>query len=277
MIASTHACDVLVAGSGASGFATALTALKRGLDVLMVEKDAVFGGTTAYSMGVIWVPGNAHLPPAARETDVREAREYVAHHAANRFDASRVDAFLEAGPRMLALFESEGFVAFSPAPTWADYRPREPGGSTGGRSLVPGVYDGRLLGEWFGRLRAPVKTMMAFGGMMVGRSDVPHLFRMTSSWRSAAHVTSLVARYGRDRLSHHRGTRLVNGNGLIAPWHGMLSTVECTYGCPRPSSNSRARTDAWSVQWSNAKAERSQLRCATGLCSRRAGFLQTTR
>jgi glycine/D-amino acid oxidase-like deaminating enzyme len=40
VIASTHACDVLVAGSGASGFATALTALKRGLDVLMVEKDA---------------------------------------------------------------------------------------------------------------------------------------------------------------------------------------------------------------------------------------------
>jgi succinate dehydrogenase/fumarate reductase flavoprotein subunit len=212
----THPCDVLVAGSGAGGFATALTALRHGLDVLMVEKDTVFGGTTAYSAGVIWIPGNAHLPPDARRTDARAARDYLAHHVGNRLDASRIDAFLEAGPRMLALFESEGFVAFSPAPTWADYHPTEPGGSNGGRSLVPDVYDGRRLGEWFGRLRPPVKTMMAFGGMMVGRNDVPHLFRMTSSWRSAAHVAGLVARYGRDRLSYPRGTRLVNGNGLIA-------------------------------------------------------------
>jgi hypothetical protein len=29
-------------------------------------------------------------------------------------------------------------------------------------------------------------------------------------------VAGLVARYGRDRLTHSRGTRLVNGNGLIA-------------------------------------------------------------
>jgi succinate dehydrogenase/fumarate reductase flavoprotein subunit len=110
---STHACDVLVAGSGAGGFATALTALKHGLDVLMVEKDTVFGGATAYSVGVIWIPGNGHLPPDARKTDTRAARDYLAHHVGNRFDASRIDAFLEAGPRMLTLFESEGFVAFS--------------------------------------------------------------------------------------------------------------------------------------------------------------------
>ncbi len=215
-ISGRHMCDVLVAGSGAGGFATALTALKRGLDVLMVEKDALFGGTTAYSMGVIWIPGNGYLPPDAREADRRAARDYLAHHAGNRYDAFRVDAFLEAGPQMVALFECEGFAVFSPAPTWADYRPLEPGGSSGGRSLVPDGYDGSMLGAWFESLRPPVKTMMGFGGMMIGRTDVPHLFKMTQSWRSAAHVVGLVARYGRDRLTHRRGTRLVNGNGLIA-------------------------------------------------------------
>jgi succinate dehydrogenase/fumarate reductase flavoprotein subunit len=212
-----HVCDVLVAGSGAGGgFATALTALERALDVLMVEKDALFGGTTAYSMGVIWIPGNSYLPPNAREADRRAARDYLAHQAGNRFDAARVDVYLEAGPRMVALFEREGFAVFSPASTWADYRPLEPGGSSGGRSLVPDGYDGGLLGAWFESLRPPVKTMMGFGGMMIGRTDVPHLFKMTRSWRSAAHVAGLVARYGRDRLTHRRGTRLVNGNGLIA-------------------------------------------------------------
>jgi succinate dehydrogenase/fumarate reductase flavoprotein subunit len=53
-------CDVLVAGSGAAGFATALTARLHGLDVVMVEKEPLFGGTTAYSAGVIWIPGNSH-------------------------------------------------------------------------------------------------------------------------------------------------------------------------------------------------------------------------
>jgi glycerol-3-phosphate dehydrogenase len=43
----TVTCDVLVAGSGAAGFATALAASLRGLDVLMVEKEPLFGGTTA--------------------------------------------------------------------------------------------------------------------------------------------------------------------------------------------------------------------------------------
>ena len=40
-----HECDVLVAGSGAGGFSAAITAAHEGLDVLIVEKEPVFGGT----------------------------------------------------------------------------------------------------------------------------------------------------------------------------------------------------------------------------------------
>jgi len=40
-------CDVLVAGSGASGMAAAITAAHHGLKVLVVEKEPLFGGTTA--------------------------------------------------------------------------------------------------------------------------------------------------------------------------------------------------------------------------------------
>jgi hypothetical protein len=56
--------------------------------------------------------------------------------------------------------------------------------------------------------------MTAFGGMMVGRNDLPHVFRMTKSVRFALHVGRMMARHVRDRLSHSRGTRLVNGNAL---------------------------------------------------------------
>ena len=42
------------------------------------------------------------------------------------------------------------------------------------------------------------------------------MFRMTTSLQSALHVGRMVARHFRDRLSHERGTRLVNGNALVA-------------------------------------------------------------
>ena len=58
-----HACDVLVIGSGAGGLSTAVAAAHRGLDVLVVEKEPVFGGTTARSGGWMWIPNNA---PAKR-------------------------------------------------------------------------------------------------------------------------------------------------------------------------------------------------------------------
>jgi succinate dehydrogenase/fumarate reductase flavoprotein subunit len=209
-------CDVLVAGSGAGGFAAALTARLAGLDVLMVEKEPLFGGTTAYSAGVIWIPANA-LQTAAGIADSREAAlEYLSHHVGNRLDHAKAQAFLANGPAMLNLFERQGFVAYSLAPTWADYHPDVPGASQGGRSLVPDEYDGRRLGPWFAKLRPALETMTPLGGMMVGRNDLPHVFQMTRSVKSALHVARMVARHAHDRFLHSRGTRLVNGNALIA-------------------------------------------------------------
>ncbi len=216
-----HHCDVLVAGSGAGGYAAALTARLEGLDVLMVEKEPLFGGTTAYSAGVLWVPMNRHQLDAGLPDSRGDALDYLAAHVGNHLDRSRAEAFVDTAPEMLDRFEREGLVALSVAPTWADYHPYEPGASQGGRSLVPDGFDGRRLGPLFAKLRPPIRTMMGFGGMMVGRNDVPHVFNMTRSVKSALHVAGMVARYARDRLRHDRGTRLVNGNALIArlAWH----------------------------------------------------------
>src|ERR1700712_5426075 len=60
-------CDVLVIGSGAGGLSTAITAKAAGLDVLVIEKEEFFGGTTAFSGGVLWIPGNPQAVAAGIE------------------------------------------------------------------------------------------------------------------------------------------------------------------------------------------------------------------
>ena len=208
--------DLLVVGSGAAGFSAALTASHAGLSVLMVEKEPQFGGTTAYSAGVIWIPGNRHGKALGIPDSKEDALTYLQHEAGNRLNLELANAFLDNCNPAVEFIENNTYVRYEAVPIWADYHPTKPGAAQGGRSLLPLPFDGRRLGRRFAELRAPLRTMMAFGGMMLGRNDLPHVFRMTRSARSALHVAGMTTRYAYDRLSHARGTRLTNGNALIA-------------------------------------------------------------
>ena len=212
----SQACDVLVVGSGAGGFSAAITARHHGLDVLMVEKEPLFGGTTCYSAGVIWIPRSGQAKAAGIDEPRGEALKYLESIAGNRLDRARAQAFLDAGPEMLKFIEANTPVRYVLVSTWADYEPELPGGSNGGRSLAPEPFDGRRLGARFDQLRPPLASMMLLGGMMVGRTDLPHLFNMLRVPKSAWHAARMFARYGRDRLVWKRGTRITNGNALIA-------------------------------------------------------------
>jgi len=208
--------DLLVAGSGAAGFSAAITASHAGLSVLMVEKEPQFGGSTAYSAGVIWIPGNRHGQALGIPDSKQDALTYLQHEAGNRLNLELAHAFLDNCNPAVEFIEANTHVRYEAVPVWADYHPTKPGAAQGGRSLLPLPFDGRRLGRRFADLRAPIRTMMAFGGMMLGRGDLPHVFRMTRSVKSALHVAGMTARYAVDRINHARGTRLANGNALIA-------------------------------------------------------------
>lgn len=212
-----HECDVLVVGSGAAGFSAAIAAHDCGLKVLMVEKADVFGGTTAYSAGVIWVPCSDAARDAGISDSPARALEYLRSETGGLLDEGKARAFLARAPDTLRYLTRHTHVKFSLAPAWSDYHPTRPGGHAGGRSLSPLPFDGRKLGNWFARLRWPLRSMMAFGGMSIGRTDVPHVYAMQRKPASALHMAGLILRYARDRMTGwHRGTRLVNGNALIA-------------------------------------------------------------
>lgn len=146
-------CDVLVAGSGAGGLSAAIVMAKAGLDVLVVEKADLFGGTTALSGGVLWIPGNRWDPQKGEEARVM-ARRYLNAEAGETLDSESVGQFLKNAPHMVEWFERETCVRFVPT-QYPDYHPDQPGGAVVGRSILAQPFDIRALGDDMARLRPP--------------------------------------------------------------------------------------------------------------------------
>ena len=70
--------DLVVAGSGAAGFAAAITARRAGLEVLLLEKQPELGGTTARSGTWIWIPNNRLMRDSGLVDGRDDALRYMA-------------------------------------------------------------------------------------------------------------------------------------------------------------------------------------------------------
>lgn len=208
--------DVVVIGSGAGGMAAAITARKAGLSVAILEKDTVFGGTTARSGGVLWVPNNTVSREAGAQDDLEAARTYMRHEAGPCFDPERVEAFLVKGPEMVDYFTRETDVKFVALPGFSDYHPNAPGGLPGGRSIQAAPFDGRELGPAIAALRPPLREITFVGMMFNASQEVAHFFNVTRSLRSAIYVAKRLAKHAYELVRYGRAMRLTNGNALAA-------------------------------------------------------------
>jgi succinate dehydrogenase/fumarate reductase flavoprotein subunit len=207
-------CDVLVAGSGAAGMAAAITARSGGLDVLIVEKEPRFGGTTARSGGWLWIPGTSLAHAYGIEETPDQARTYLRHEAGNNYDAARVDAFLAAGPEAVDFFTTKTALRFDMPLVFPDYHAEAPGGAQGGRSMVTRPFDGRELGDHIKTLGQPLPELTVFGMMLGSGKEIIHFMRATKSLTSAAYVAKRLSRHLMDVLRYGRGMTLTNGNAL---------------------------------------------------------------
>jgi len=214
MSQETKVVDVLVIGTGASGMATAVTAASQGLDVLVVDKQPQFGGTTARSGGWLWIPGT-HL---AKEQGITEppgaAKAYLKHEATTHYDEKRVDAFLENGPKAIQFFTSQTPLRFDLPAVFPDYHAEAPGGLPGGRSMVTRPFDGRELGPRIKQLAPPLPELTVFGMMLGSGPEIRHFMRVFKSPTSFWYVTKRLTRHFLDVLIHGRGMTLTNGNAL---------------------------------------------------------------
>jgi succinate dehydrogenase/fumarate reductase flavoprotein subunit len=207
--------DLLIAGAGPAGMTAALVASLEGLEVLLCEKSDQVGGTGSTSAGTLWIPGNSQSRAAGFSDSSEQADLYLNSLIGEATNRELRNAYLQTGPSAIDYLCARTDVQFLPCGTHPDYRSNMPGAAVAGRAIVPEPFDGRLLGAEFWRIRPPVPEFMVFGGMMVGKADIPRLIGRFNSIANFIYSAKLFARYLADRLKYQRGTRIMMGNALI--------------------------------------------------------------
>lgn len=196
MASFEHEFDVVVVGSGAAAFTTALTAKERGLSPVVVEATGMLGGNSAISGGGVWIP-NTHVMKRAGQSDsYEEARQYLDLCVGDVGPASspaRRHAFLTRGPEMVKWLEDLGFEwVFGLG--YADYYPERPGGKPNGRGIEGRKYDIKRLGKWADKLRFSVRAIPIYTNEV---SKMAVSLRTLQGFFTAARVIGLEATFPR--------------------------------------------------------------------------------
>ena len=139
--------DVVVIGSGGSGLTSALASSSQGASVAVLEKGSKFGGSTSLSGGQLWIPNNGFQKQVGIEDSKKMATKYLTRLARGRVDHSLVDSFVRNSPKALDFIVKRTPLRFAIRQGLPDYHPEWEGGLKGGRTLDPGLFDGRSLGD----------------------------------------------------------------------------------------------------------------------------------
>jgi 3-oxosteroid 1-dehydrogenase len=217
--------DFVIVGSGGGGMVAALTAHAAGASAIVLEKQALIGGSTAMSGGVVWVPDN----PVMRADGVPDSYdEGMAHFEAVVGDVgpasslARRHAFLTAGPEMVAFLQALG-VGFVHCLGYSDYYSDATGGCDEGRAIEPVPFDGRVLGEWLDKVQPGLAQSLGLAVMTNEARALSNYNRSLGAFATSARVAL------RTFTARARGRALLtNGASLI----GQMLAIAIAEGIP---------------------------------------------
>jgi 3-oxosteroid 1-dehydrogenase len=137
---TTDEADVVVVGSGGAALVAACAAADEGVEVAILERSAVLGGTTAVSGGMLWIGNN----PLSGEIGIDDSREealtYLDAVTLGEVPKERLEAFVDTGPELVRYLHSQTPVRLFPIDR-PDYHAEWPGGKLGGRVLDNRPFD----------------------------------------------------------------------------------------------------------------------------------------
>jgi 3-oxosteroid 1-dehydrogenase len=222
-----HSVDLLIAGSGGGGMVAGLAALDSGLEPLIVEKQALVGGSTGLSGGIVWLPDN----PLMRADGIADSHEdglaYLADVVGDigaPSSPARREMFLTAGYEMIDFLIRKG-VRLVRCAGWSDYYPNHKGGNAAGRAIEGIPFDAAKLGDWSGRVQPSLGKNYGFVVLTNELRSVQYFNRAPKAFAVAMRVfvRSWAARIGRRQI-------LTNGASLIGQM--LKSLIDLCNGEP---------------------------------------------
>ena len=210
--------DLVVVGSGGGALMTAVRAADAGLRVLVLEKSELFGGTTAYSGGVLWIPCNYDQAGNGVQDHLKTAFSYVKRVAKGLSPDERILAYVEAANSMMEYLRDGVGQPYHSLTLYPDYYQQIEGSIKGGRSMDPARFDASKLGlEGLKTMRDGNKTALVLGHICVTAKEAGKVVRREKGgmWM----MMGIMARYYLDlpwRLKTSRDRSLSGGQALIA-------------------------------------------------------------
>ena len=202
-----------------------LAAADAGASALVLEKQALVGGSTCMSGGIFWIPNNPLLRAEGVPDSYEEAMahfETVVGDVGPCSSFERRHAFLTAGPEMTTFLQRLG-VRLVTCPGYSDYYSNRKGGSDVGRGIEPVPWDGRKLGPWLPKLQPGLAQSL---GLCVMTNEARSLSNYNRSLRAFGVAARVALRTAAAKV--RRQALLTNGASLI----GQLLKVAVDRGIP---------------------------------------------
>src|ERR1700722_19748451 len=246
--------DVLIVGSGAAAMTAAVVARKTHADALVIEKSELYGGSSATSGGVVWIPATRQAREAGSDDTPEDGFKYIRALTAPDVPDSLIWAFVNNGPKMLEWMEQNSDVHYATT-HYCDYHPNLPGGKTAYRSHDAMPIHASALGKDFLNQRAQHPAAQFFGKInWTVDETTPLLFRLPG-WKKI--VARLFLRYYLDLPWRFRSARdrfLTLGSALAARLKTSMDKVGVCGSAP-------ARACCWPPAVSSAAP-----RCGPNIC-----------
>lgn len=224
--------DLLVVGSGGGGMVAALAAIDAGIEPLVVEKQALIGGSTGMSGGMVWLPNNPLMAANGIPDSHEEGLAYFEDVVGDVGPASspaRREMFLTAGVEMINFLLDQG-VRLMRCPGWSDYYPNSKGGNAAGRSVEGVPFDADVLGDWVDRVQP---SMAKNYGFVLTTNELRSVQYFNRSPRAFAVATRVFLRTRAARI--RRREILTNGASVIGQILKVL--IDVGNGDPRVWTN----------------------------------------
>ncbi|HVW18585.1 MAG TPA: FAD-dependent oxidoreductase, partial [Solirubrobacteraceae bacterium] len=212
--------DVVVVGAGGSALTAAVMAAEAGASVLVLEKAAEIGGTTAKSGGGVWVPLNRHMKALGIPDSREGALRYMArtsrpalyspgasHMGLPEWEYEGLCLFVDEGATAFASLEDIGALAMAPVPDFPNYYTAVPEDvHKRGRGMSP-VDDDGVPADGTEMIRQLSEALFRRGGSI----RVEH--RAVGAVVDGDRVVGVVARTPAGAAAFHAARGVVFGSG----------------------------------------------------------------